>query len=77
MSAGSRPYLLVSRVEGVADRLIPAVSRRAALAIAADATWEATAVDPATVRALDHLGVKVETAQPEQTDLLGAEGGEG
>jgi hypothetical protein len=84
MSTETRPYLLVSKVEGIADRLIPATTRGQALSIAALATWEATPADPATVRALDRLGVKLEGQIKPPVDaetsgdlLAGAEGGEG
>ena len=41
----NRPYLLVSKVEGIADRIINASTRSGALAVAAEATWDVTPID--------------------------------
>jgi len=72
----SRPYLLVSKVEGVADRIINASTRAGALAHAAELTWDATPVDALTVKAWDRLGVKAESPVVAQGELLLSEGGE-
>ena len=73
-----RVYLLSSKLEGVSDRLVSASSSAGALAIVAQSTWDATPANPATVRALGHLGVMVElTGTEAQGELLATEGGEG
>lgn len=72
----SRPYLLVSKAEGVADRIINAATRSGALAVAADATWDVTPIDALTVKAWERLGVKAETPTAAQGELLATEGGE-
>ena len=72
-----RVYLLSSKLEGVSDRLVSASSSAGALAIVAQSTWDATPANPATVRALGHLGVVVElTGTEAQGELLATEGGE-
>jgi hypothetical protein len=75
------PYLLVSKVEGIKDRLVPAKSSTGALAIAAASTWDVVRADAVTVKALARVGIHLEVEKPAevaQGDLLaGAEGGEG
>jgi hypothetical protein len=65
----NRPYLLVSKVEGIADRIINASTRSGALAVAAEATWDVTPIDALTVKAWERLGVKAEVPESTQTEL--------
>ena len=73
------PYLLVSKIEGIKDRLVPAKSSTGALAIAAASTWDVVRADAVTVKELSHVGIVLEVekpADPAQGDILtGAEGG--
>jgi hypothetical protein len=71
----NRPYLLVSKVEGIADRIINASTRSGALAVAAEATWDVTPIDALTVKAWERLSVKAEAPVAGQLDLLPSEGG--
>lgn len=73
-----RPYLLGSKVPGIADRLVSADSRAAALAFVAKATWDATPVDQTTVKAFGNVGIVLEGSDVDQAELEldGAEGGE-
>jgi hypothetical protein len=65
----NRPYLLVSKVEGIADRIINASTRSGALAVAAEATWDVTPIDALTVKAWERLGVRAEATESMQTEL--------
>lgn len=67
-----RPYLLVSKIDGVADRIVQASTRSGALAIASESTWDVTPADAITIRAFERVGVKVEetaVADPAQIEL--------
>lgn len=72
------PYLLVSKIEGIKDRLVPAKSSTGALAIAAASTWDVVRADAVTVKALAKTGLVLDAAvpaDPAQGDLLiGIEG---
>lgn len=72
----NRPYMLISQIPGVPDRLVSSVTRDGALAIAARSTWTARPVDLATIPALERAGFVLEAPTSAQGDLLATEGGE-